>query len=185
MVRSQFLSKYKTFSGVSFSLSSVRVMSSVSLLDSGQPQLNADEQILSQTLGKLFSGEETSGREGRLFVTTLRLVFAERSNVEFGLAWNFRTVALHAVAQPSEGFPRPSIYIQLGVAEEDDEMTAAQELRFVPDEENVLGEIFDKMSQGAALNPDPIEMMSDDDDEEANAAWQGKLVDNSDQFADQ
>ena len=160
-------------------------MSSVSLGDSGQPELIADEQILSQSGGSLFLGEEKGGREGRLFVTTLRVVFAERSNVEFGLAWNFRKIALHAVAQPSEGFPRPSIYIQLGVAEDEAEMTAAEEVRFVPEEENVLGELFEKMSQGAALNPDPMEMLSDDDDEEANAAWQGKLVDNADQFADQ
>ena len=150
--------------------------SSVVPLDgSCNPELVDGETILLSVPNcKLIKGE-SAAIQGHAHVTSQQLVFVDASNVEAGEGWNFRKIALHAIAQPSEGFPFPSVYIQTGEGgQEDDEMVYA-EMRLVPELESMLQPLYEKLSEGAAMNPDPVDPMDESDDDEADAAWAGKL----------
>ncbi len=138
-------------------------MARVVLQADGTPEWREEETVLLTLPGTRLFREADDG-VGRLFVTSQRLVWVSDVNVEAGLGWHFRDIALHAIARTTEVFSRPSLYCQLAVApeREDDEDIRPEELRLVPSDDLSLSRLFDAMSEAAAMNPDP---MSEGDEE--------------------
>jgi hypothetical protein len=140
-------------------------MSRILLENDGQPGWSEGEEVL-LTLPATRLVREADEGPGRLFVTSQRVAWVSDNTVEAGLFWPFRQIALHAIARGSDAFPRSSIYCQLAVEgeAEDEESIRPQELRLVPGDDLSLAQLFDVMSQAAAMNPDP--MNESDGDEE-------------------
>jgi hypothetical protein len=65
----------------------------------------------------------------------------------------------------SDNFKWPAIYCQLAVPKEreNDEDIVPEEIRFIPKSDLILTQLFEKMSEAAALNPDDPMMESSDD----------------------
>ena len=114
---------------------------------------------------------------GRLVITSQRIIWIKNGlvraksfffcnllflgSVEVGKGWEFRDIALHAISRACENFKFPAIYCQLIPTEQSqNDEYETQEIRFVPSTDSMLQGIYDTMSKGAAMNPDP---MSDDD----------------------
>eukprot|EP01112_Ceratiomyxa_fruticulosa_P022528 TRINITY_DN827_c0_g1_i1.p1 TRINITY_DN827_c0_g1~~TRINITY_DN827_c0_g1_i1.p1 ORF type:complete len:220 (+),score=67.63 TRINITY_DN827_c0_g1_i1:186-845(+) len=121
--------------------------------------------------------------EGTLFVTSQRVVWLSSFSAEKGYALTFPYIMLHAISRDiSSGFPHPCIYCQLDSEEDDagmmdgseDEEEGSEneveggedsplvdtphkysECRFVPNDPSQLQAIYDALSSGAVLNPDP------------------------------
>jgi hypothetical protein len=140
-------------------------MSRIVLENDGSPGWSPEEEVLLTLPGTRLVREVDEGL-GRLFVTSQRVAWVSDNTVEAGLCWHFREIALHAIARGSDAFPRSSIYCQLAVEGEgdDEENIRLQELRLVPSDDLSLAQLFDVLSQGAAMNPDPMDE-SDGDEE--------------------
>lgn len=69
--------------------------------------------------------------------------------------WSYRRILLHAICREAE---RPHIYCQVAEGEPpqpDDDDVQVVELKFIPTSSDSLQTIWDALSSGAALNPDP------------------------------
>ncbi|KAI9911999.1 hypothetical protein PsorP6_008861 [Peronosclerospora sorghi] len=107
-----------------------------------------DDDIETQTLPH-------SGSTGTLFVTTSRVIWLGASVEQYvGYAWEMSAVTLHAISRDPEAFPSPCLYCQISDHED------ISEVRFVPEDEKKLQEMFDAFSKSAEMNPDE----NDDDD---------------------
>jgi len=140
--------------------------------------------------------------EGALFVTSQRVVWLSNVTHEKGYALAYPYIMLHAISRDiSSGFLHPCIYCQLdseqeetvdenddeeidGIEENDDveedshladSVYKYSECRFVPSDPGQLQAIYDALSSGAVLNPDPEnegegDFFYDEDEVQANLA---------------
>lgn len=148
--------------------------------EAGIPALNAPapaagttedgpERVLLRVDGvRIFASDAAiaDGTAGTLLVTTRRLRWFSGPALARAVDW--RSVALHAVSRDtSAGYP-PCVYCQLDSSNDggDEEgSSSSAELRFAPeDPERSLAEIFARMSEAAAMNPDPANDAELDDD---------------------
>ncbi|KAJ2056389.1 hypothetical protein GGI17_006220 [Coemansia sp. S146] len=108
---------------------------------------------------------------GTLYIDEQRLVFFS-TEASRGFSIDYPTVVIHAVSRSTDGvgahlycqldgpFPE-SIKPDSNDEEDDDEQFA--ELRFIPEDEKLLDDMFKAMSDCAALNPDDEESGSGSD----------------------
>lgn len=130
------------------------------------PVLRDDENILFTfpNIEFSFTSSDAIGN-GTLFVTNQRFVWL---SVSCAYDFDVRFVMLHAISKDVATYPKPCLYCQLDVEQEqcgeenDDEEGEPDECFFAPgcvdgDIDTVLMSIFDAFSQAAQLNPDPEE----------------------------
>jgi len=78
-------------------------------------------------------------------------------------SFDYRAIIMHSISTDPLNYPRPCIYCQIdtdfctSVSLGGVEPPTVEEVRFVPADDASLAMIFDAMSKGAALNPDPVE----------------------------
>jgi nucleotide-sensitive chloride channel 1A len=158
-----------------------------------------DETIATSLPITFHVGDDVVGTVGTLYLTTRRVVFFPDAAGAAGFAAPFTSVTMHAVSRGGGdgGFDRPCIYAQVegappdgvktggeetekeeeeeeedgggggGVGVDDfDEMT---ELRLVPTDPSALDDVFNTMSECAAMNPDD----DDDDDDDGGGGGGG------------
>eukprot|EP01068_Selenidium_serpulae_P005060 Selendium_serpulae@DN3853_c0_g1_i1.p1 len=92
-------------------------------LASGDPLLLDDEQVTLTVKGcGLAVDSQATGTSpattwpGDLFVTTKRLVWLAKNEVEMGLGCDFQSIGLHALSRDAASFPQPCIYCQVASA---------------------------------------------------------------------
>jgi hypothetical protein len=118
------------------------------------PLLDDDEQMhFVQPNVSLFFKVDHSEGVGTLFVTTKRVIWLDNAS-EKGFAMDFHFITCHAVARAHsfEGFAQACLYCQF-----DTDADEFYDARFVPEDASALDNIYKAFSEGAALNPDPIE----------------------------
>eukprot|EP01098_Paradermamoeba_levis_P009772 TRINITY_DN4089_c0_g1_i2.p1 TRINITY_DN4089_c0_g1~~TRINITY_DN4089_c0_g1_i2.p1 ORF type:complete len:191 (-),score=73.29 TRINITY_DN4089_c0_g1_i2:245-817(-) len=142
----------------------------------GEPHLDEGEEILfTQTnLSPHFNANLSSEGKGKLFVTTRNVIWLSEEDKSKGFSLDFHFISIHAISRDTQFFAHPCIYCQLDVRggeEEEEEEEEGEEggkekekveevvgdIRFVPDDSNTLEKLFGAFSEGAALNPDPME----------------------------
>ena len=145
--------------------------------DDGSLVLNDSETILDKFEDVELSFDSTGSGEGigSLLVTSGRIVwFNDDKSFDFDVPY----IVLHAMTHDISSFPRPCLYCQLDVTEDDEN----QECFFVPKEEKQLRTFFDSFSKTAALNPDPS--VEEEDDSElyhnVNGALDCSMLDKCD-----
>lgn len=127
-------------------------------------QLCDDEDLLfSQSDISLTSDQDDVGI-GELTVTSQRILW-RRTDDESCLSIEVTRVLLHAISRDLSTFPKPCIYAQLQI---DEENTA--DLYLSPADPDTLSAIFDAFSKAAALNPD------DEEDEEDESGGCGLIT---------
>ncbi|KAJ1643576.1 hypothetical protein LPJ64_004657 [Coemansia asiatica] len=114
--------------------------------------------------------------KGTLYIDTHQLVFfSSQSNK--GFAIDYPSIVIHAISREPAEETKDShhIYCQLDCqfpgtqqnsdTEQDGTEDLFAELRFYPDDKDILDDVFAAMSECAALNPDDlVEVYSDDED---------------------
>ncbi len=94
---------------------------------------------------------------GKLYITSKRVLWIGET-VDSAFDYDVAYVVLHAVTRDEESYPKPCVYCQLDVEEEEqDDEEITTELFLVPADEAALMKIFDALSHAALLNPDPEE----------------------------
>eukprot|EP00730_Choanoeca_flexa_P014164 TRINITY_DN6093_c0_g1_i1.p2 TRINITY_DN6093_c0_g1~~TRINITY_DN6093_c0_g1_i1.p2 ORF type:complete len:237 (+),score=47.90 TRINITY_DN6093_c0_g1_i1:1285-1995(+) len=114
---------------------------------------------------QLWLGSETHGA-GKLYISEADVAWwsAERG---YGYAINYPDMMIHAVSRDLERFEQPCIYCYLDLIGEDGEPVQEEgisdqaEVRFVPEGDAQLDEIYTAMCTGQAANP---EVAGDDGD---------------------
>ncbi|KAK9824000.1 hypothetical protein WJX72_006891 [[Myrmecia] bisecta] len=139
----------------------------------GQPVLDQeDDEALAGSYPQvsLVLGADLDQGPGTLFITTRRVIWLQAAQPPGGYAVDYQTITMHALSQDPEAFDRPCIYAQLEAStsgeydENDEEEEVSPELRLVPADSAALPDMFQKLCECAALNPDPGQ--DDDDDED-------------------
>lgn len=115
---------------------------------STSPDLQENEELLFSLDATLWKNTENSCGEGKLFVTSRRLLWA--ANTE-GFQINFKDIVLHAISRDQSFFPHPCLYCHIAVEGTE---TETEEIRLVPSDENQLNALFEAFSKAASMNPD-------------------------------
>uniref|UniRef100_A0A0G4G8X1 Methylosome subunit pICln n=1 Tax=Chromera velia CCMP2878 TaxID=1169474 RepID=A0A0G4G8X1_9ALVE len=160
---------------------------------SGLPSLGEDERVYaSEDAVSAVTGETDQGR-GKLVLTTRRLVWI--SEVDSGtrsFAIDLVDLVLHAISNDGSAHPRPCVYCQLkgetkrdpdaeeqeDTEEETEDEIEIPELRLVPEEHSPtkLHEIFQRLCEVVAMNPDPDDEDEDEDGEEGRGEFGDELI---------
>ncbi len=69
------------------------------------PELEPDEEIFFRSEQTPLVENDVDAGPGRLWVTSRRLIWVRAGNLEWGTAWSFRGIALHAISRASDAFP--------------------------------------------------------------------------------
>lgn len=125
--------------------------------------------------------------KGKLYITSKRVLWIGE-NVDSAFDYDVPFIALHAVSRDVDSYPKPCIYCQLDVEEEDEEDEDVNtEVFFAPSDESDLMKMFDALSHAALLNPDPEvdgeEFLGDfiyDADEIAEGSEQARILNHLD-----
>jgi len=123
--------------------------------EEGKPFLDEGEQLISQQpqVQLSFQREQTEGR-GTLYITSKAVIWLSDEDPEKGYSMDYYFIGLHAISRNLSTFPVPCIYCQLAVSEDEEQL---QELFLAPSDEASLDNIYNAFSEGAVLNPDPVE----------------------------
>jgi len=150
--------------------------------EDGGPVLGADEEVrlvVPQVVLHLSPAvlEGVGNVPGTLYITTRNVIWLSSTDVAKGVCVDFHFVTVHAIARENESFPSACIYMQL---ETEEDASAVSEMRLAPSTAAVsLDQIFQVMSECAALNPDPLPEgdLGDSDDEYGGIIWTGDAAD--------
>ena len=138
--------------------------------DSGVPSLWENETLDYQLEKCELSFDASVGAigTGKLYITSKRLIWLGES-VDRCFDCDIPFIGLHAVTRDEQSYPKPCIYCQFNIddddalygndEEEDDgeEEGENSEMFLVPEKEEDLMKLFDALSHAAMLNPDPEE----------------------------
>lgn len=112
--------------------------------------------------------------KGTLYITESRLSWVNGCTGQ-GFSLEYPHIALHAVSRDLTAHPHECLYLMIDTnieepepCEDDDSEESdpgLTEIRFVPDDKGMLDAMFSAMSACQALNPDPQESFSEDEDE--------------------
>ncbi|CEM07851.1 unnamed protein product [Vitrella brassicaformis CCMP3155] len=144
--------------------------------------LQPDESLTREQGGTRLWFNGSDEGQGSLYITSQRVVWLSSDDRDKGMAFDYPVIILHAISRDPQAFPQPCIYCQLkadrppaaaaaaGEEEEGgegDDFDALNEMRFIPQDETCLDDLFRAMSEMAALHPDPDMLQEggpDDDD---------------------
>jgi hypothetical protein len=117
---------------------------------SPQVELSAEETpVAFSTTGSMHVGVKDMGK-GKFSITSKRVVF-EPSSDSPAIGFDYRSMVMHALTSDEA---RKYIFVQL-LSDEDEEQEAEDEvIKLVPDDELSVAEMFEKMNEMSALNPD-------------------------------
>ena len=117
------------------------------------------------TSAHMMLGSESFGC-GDVTVTNRRIVFVPSGDYT-AVAWEYRSMVMHAVTSVDEG--RKNIFIQL-VTDEDDQEGEQDIVSLVPVDQTTVYPLFEAINEMSALNPDEETMTDDElvDDEEGD-----------------
>lgn len=132
-----------------------------------RPILGSDESILDQAsnVEVFFDPQETQGK-GTLYVTTRNVIWISQPETSFMV--DVPSIMVHAISRDRQAFAMSCLYCQLDVPDDD-----LSEIRFVPEDETLLEEIYHAFSSSAALNPD---LPGPDDDAAGDFFFNGDEV---------
>lgn len=120
-----------------------------------EPEEYSEERLLMEAAGvTLEEGGQLVGANGALFITS-RVVRWGIAGSQLDRQWGYRHILLHAVSRQDE---KPNVYCQIAVGnppDASDDEVEVSELRFIPSDPHLVQEIWEALSEGAALNPDP------------------------------
>ena len=140
----------------------------VAVDDNGVPSLWENETLDYQLDKCDISFDASAGPlgTGKLYITSKRLIWLGES-VGNAYDYDIPYIGLHAVTRDEQSYPKPCIYCQFDIDEDDagygndegdDEQEDIQtEMFLVPESEVDLMKLFDALSHAAMLNPDPEE----------------------------
>lgn len=139
--------------------------------EAGGPKL-WDNETLDYQLNKCeISFNATTGAlgVGKLYITSKRLIWLGDS-VDNAYDYDIPYIGLHALSRDEQSYPKPCIYCQFdidedeaayddveGDEEEGDEDEQQTEMFLIPESEEDLMKLFNALSHAAMLNPDPEE----------------------------
>jgi hypothetical protein len=130
------------------------------------PQLWEDETIdfIQQSIELHFNNETNSFGKGKLFITSKRVVWLS-DNGEKSVDFDVPYITLHAISRDVQTYPKPCVYCQVDVDEDeiDADESILSEFYLAPEDENDLMKVFEALSHAALINPDPDEGDEDDD----------------------
>jgi hypothetical protein len=131
-------------------------------VDSGNGVEEHDEQqqelkVILEVTGVTLEEEGTVvGSNGVLIITSRCVRWSlGPTGSDLSREWDYQHILLHAVSREAE---KPNIYCQIAVGAPpgpDDDESQVQEVKFIPSNADMLQHMWDALSEGAALNPDP------------------------------
>jgi hypothetical protein len=109
---------------------------------------------------------------GKFIVTSKRVLWLGVGDVAYD--FDVPYISLHAITRDPESYPKPSIYCQLDVEEDnnnddsegDEEEDVLDEMFLAPKNEEHLQAMFNALSAAALNNPDPLEDWEQEGDDE-------------------
>lgn len=113
---------------------------------------------------------------GMLHISSTRVLWSSPSE-NIVREWNYRRILLHAICREAE---KPHIYCQVATGEPpqpDDDEVDVVELKLIPTSSDSLQSMWDAMSTGAAMNPDPDQP---DHEDEGDFFFNSSEVNNGD-----
>jgi len=103
--------------------------------------------------------------KGTLYITEESVCWLHELNGE-GFSLAYPQVALHAVSRDLTAFRHECLYLMLdNQNEEDEDQDNLTEVRFIPDDKEMLDSMFKAMNHCQALHPDNDDSGHEDDDE--------------------
>jgi len=118
----------------------------------------------------LVEGTENRG-SGTIALTNMRISWQSLNG--YAREWSYQAVLIHAISRDNQVAEKPCIYAQLKGELEDQLL----EIRFIPPKEEQVNELFGAFSQGAQLNPDPVQEDEGDfffNEDEINHSFEGE-----------
>ena len=119
-----------------------------------------------------FSAESPPHGTGKLFITTGRAIWICGDPAQPGFKsfdFDIPFITLHAVTRDPTTYPRPCLYCQLNVDDDEEDTESFGECFFSPIEEEEVMNLFDAFCSAAQRNPaeddDIGGLLGDDDDE--------------------
>ncbi|KAI4469817.1 chloride conductance regulatory protein icln [Holotrichia oblita] len=118
---------------------------------------------------------------GTLYISESAVCWKTQDNVDSGFSLSYHHISLHATSTDPNVYPKECIYIMIDThvtmpGDKNEDETAdmsdsdieseadISELILVPDDSNTLHTMYEALKQCQALNPDPDDMISDEDD---------------------
>lgn len=128
--------------------------------------------------------KNTNVGSGRLYVTERSILWLNGD--DFGFFLDYQKMNMHAISRNINSFPHPCIYIMLESDtndedkvdndddDDDEDDDDIREIRFAPTNATSLDEIYNAMSRGNELNPDPNDSNSGDENDEEYEGDEGQ-----------
>jgi nucleotide-sensitive chloride channel 1A len=110
--------------------------------------------------------------QGKLFVTSKRVLWIGDNNTQNNsFDFDVPFITLHAISKDPQTYPKPCVYCQVDVEEDEIEQEEEEgnddfikEFFLIPEEEHDLSPIFEALSHAALINPDPYDEDEGNDD---------------------
>ncbi|KAK9510321.1 hypothetical protein O3M35_005127 [Rhynocoris fuscipes] len=148
---------------------------------------------LEQPCTRVFMNDKELGK-GVVYIAESRLSWVDSSTGR-GFSLEYPHISIHAVSRDLQTYPHQCLYLMVdtnidfsepsdsnnvdeGENEEEDEIT---EIRFVPDDHQVLDAMFAAMNDCQALHPDPNDSLSPEEDFDEEGEYED---DDDDEFVD-